>query len=77
MEVSQRDLARATEELGRLQVQGGEDWYGRFMSVDALYKDRKGRVQILEDEVRRQMEVYGRLQLEYGEERAMHRMLEQ
>ena len=37
--MSQRELARATKELGRLQVQGGGDWYGRFMAVDVLYKD--------------------------------------
>ena len=52
MEVSQRELARLTEELGRLEVQGGGDWYGRFMAVDTFYKDREGRVQILEAEVR-------------------------
>ena len=42
-----------------------------------LYKDRDGRVQSLEAEVRRQMEAYGRLQLDLGEERAMMRMTEQ
>ena len=75
--MSQRELAKLTEELGRLQVQGGGDWYGRFMAVEALYKDRDGRVQILEAEVQKQMEAYGRLQLELGEERAMRRMTEQ
>ena len=47
------ELARATEELGRLQVQGGGDWYGRFMAVEALYKDRESWVQTLEAEVQR------------------------
>ena len=51
MEVSQRELARATEELGRLQVQGGGDWYGRFMATDALYKDWDSQVQSLEAKV--------------------------
>ena len=41
------------EIYGRLQVQGGGDWYGRFMAVEALYKDRDSRVQILEVEVRK------------------------
>ena len=45
--------------------------------MDALYKDRDGRVQSLEAKVRRQMESYGRLQLDLGEERAMKRMTEQ
>ena len=75
--MSQRELARATEELGRLQVQGGGDWYGRFMAVEVLYKDRESWVQTLEAEVRRQIEVYGRIQSELGEERAMRRMTEQ
>ena len=60
-----------------LQVQGDGDWYGRFMAADVLYKDREGRVQLLEAEVRKQMEAYGRLQLELGEEHAMRRMTEQ
>ena len=47
------------------------------MAVDAFYKDREGRVQILEVKVRRQTEAFGRLQLEYGEERAMRRMTKQ
>ena len=47
------------------------------MAVDTLYKDRDGRVQILEAEVRKQMEAYGRLHLELGEERAMRKMTEQ
>ena len=47
------------------------------MAADALYKDREGRVQILEAEVRRQTEAYGWLQLKYGEERAMRRMIKQ
>ena len=76
MEASQRELARATEELGRLQVQGGGDWYTQFVAVDTLYKDWESRVQILEAEVRRQIEVYGRIQSELGEERAMRRMTE-
>ena len=46
------------------------------MAVDALYKDRESRVQILQAEVRRQTEAYGWLQLEYGEEFAMRRMTE-
>ena len=75
--MSQRELARATEELGRLQVQGGRDWYSRFMVVEAFYKDRESRVQTLEAEVRRQIEVYGRIQSELGEERAIRRMTEQ
>ena len=74
--MSQRELARATEELGRLQVQGGGDWYGQFMAADALYKNQDSRVQSLEAEVQRQSEAYGRLQLEYGEECAMRRMTE-
>ena len=77
MEARQRELARLTEELGRLQVQGGGDWYGRFMAVEALYKDRDNRVQTLKAEVRWQTEIYGRIQLELGEERAMRRMTEQ
>ena len=40
------------------------------MAVDALYKDRDGRVKILEAEMQRQAEAY-------GEERAMRKMLEQ
>ena len=75
--MSQREQVRLSEELGHLQVQGGGDWRDRFMAIDALYKDQEGRVQILEAEVRRQMEAYGRVQLEYGEERAMRRMTEQ
>ena len=51
-------------------VQGGGDWYGRFMAVDALYKDRDSRVQILEAELRRKSDAY-------AEERAVRRMLEQ
>ena len=47
------------------------------MAVEALYKDRESRVQTLEAEVRRQIEVYGRIQSELGEERAMRRMTEQ
>ena len=76
MEASKREQARLSKELGCLQVQGDREWYGQFMAVDALYKDRESRVQILEAEVRRQTEAYGRLQLEYGEERAMQRMIE-
>ena len=47
------------------------------MAVETLYKDRDSRVQILEAEVRRQTEIYGQIQLELGEERAMRRMTEQ
>ena len=47
------------------------------MVVEALYKDRESRVQTLEAEVRRQIEVYGRIQSELSEERAMQRMTEQ
>ena len=47
------------------------------MAVEELYKDRDGRVQILEAEVRRQTEIYGLIQLELGEECAMRRMTEQ
>ena len=70
MEASQREQARLSEELGRLQVQGGGDWYGRFMATDALYKDWDSRVQSLEAEVRRQFDAY-------VEEHAMRKMLEQ
>ena len=70
MEASQRELARATEELGRLQVQGGGDWYGRFMAVEVLYKDQDSRVQILEAELRRKSDAC-------AEERAVRKMLEQ
>ena len=66
----QRERDRLSEELSHLQVQGGGDWYGQFMAVDALYKDRDGRVKILEAEIRRQAEAY-------GEECAMRKMLEQ
>ena len=45
--------------------------------MDTLYKDQESRVQILEAEVRRQIEVYGQIQSELGEERAMRRMTEQ
>ena len=75
--MSQREQDRLAEELGRLQVQGGGEWRDRYLVLDGLYKDREGRVQTLEAEVRRQMEAYGRLQLELGEERAMRRMTEQ
>ena len=68
--MSQREHARISKELGRLQVQGSGDWYGRFMAVEALYKDRDSLVQSLEVEVRRQSEAY-------VEERAMRKMLEQ
>ena len=61
LEVRQREQARLTEELGRLQVQGGGEWWDRYMAIDALYKDRDGRVQILEAEVCRQTEIYGRI----------------
>ena len=47
------------------------------MAVEALYKDRESRVQTLEAEVRRQIEVYGRIQSKLCEERAMRRMTEQ
>ena len=47
------------------------------MAVEALYKDRDNQVQTLEEEVRRQIEMYGRIQSELGEERAMRRMIEQ
>ena len=47
------------------------------MAVEALYKDRDSRVQTLEAEVQRQTEIYGWIQLELGEERAMWRMTEQ
>ena len=47
------------------------------MAVEVLYKDRESWVQTLEAEVRRQIEVYGRIQSELGEERAMRRMTEQ
>ena len=77
LEASQRELARATEELGRLQVHGGGEWCDRYLALDALYKDWDDRVQILKAEVKKQMEAYGRLQLELGEERAMRKMLEQ
>ena len=70
MEASQREQARLSKELGWVQVQGGSDWYTRFMTVDTLYKDRESRVQTLEAEVRRQSEAY-------VEERAMRKMLEQ
>ena len=68
--MSQKEQARLSEELGRLQVQGGGDWYTRFVAVDTLYKDRESRVQTLEAEVREQTEAY-------VEERAMRKMLEQ
>ena len=68
--MSQRERDRLAEELGRLQVQGGGDWYGRFMAVDALYKDRDSRVQILEAELRRKSDAC-------AEERAVRKMLEQ
>ena len=74
--MSQREQARLSEELRHLQVQGGGDWRDRFMAIDVLYKDREGRVQILEAEVQRQTQAYGWLQLEYGEEHAMRRMTE-
>ena len=51
--MSQREHARLTEELGRLQVQGGGEWYSRFVAVDAFYQDQDGRVKILEAEMRR------------------------
>ena len=70
MEASQRERDRLAEELGRLQVQGGRDWYGRFMAVDALYKDRDSRVQILEAELRRKSDAC-------AEERTVRKMLEQ
>ena len=75
--MSQREQARLTEELGRLQVQGGGDWRDRYLALEVLYKDWDGRVQSLEAEVRRQTEIYGQIQLELGEERAMRRMTEQ
>ena len=68
--MSQREHARLTEELGRLQVQGGGEWRDRYMAIDALYKDRDSRMQSLEAEVRRQSEAY-------VEERAMRKMMEQ
>ena len=70
MEASQRELARLTEELGRLQVQGGGEWRDRYLALELVYKDRDGRVQTLEAEIRQKSEAY-------GEERAMRRMLEQ
>ena len=69
MEASQRELARLTEELGRLQVQGGGDWRDRYLALDALYKDRDSRVQVLEAELRRKSDAY-------AEERAVRKMLE-
>ena len=68
--MSQREHVRLTEELGRLQVQGGGEWGDRYMAIDALYKDQDNRVQSLEAEVWRQSEAY-------VEERAMRKMLEQ
>ena len=70
MEASQRELARATEELGRLQVQGGGEWRDRYLALDSLYKDQDSRVQSLEAEVQQKSEAY-------VEERAMRKMLEQ
>ena len=70
MEAIQRELARLTEELGRLQVQGGGEWQDRYLALDVLYKDQDGRVQSLEAEVRRQMEAC-------AEECAVRKMLEQ
>ena len=46
------------------------------MAVDALYKDRDGRVKMLEAEVRRQEAEMRRQAEAYGEERAMRKMLE-
>ena len=70
MEASQRELARLTEELGRLQVQGGGEWRDRYLALDALYKDRDGRVQSLEAELRRKSDAC-------AEEQAVRKMLEQ
>ena len=47
------------------------------MVVDALYKDRDGRVKILEAEVRRQEAEMRRQAEAYGEEHAVCKMLEQ
>ena len=70
MEERQRELTRATEELGRLQVQGGGEWRDRYLALDSLYKDQDGRVQSLETEIRQKFEAY-------TEERALRKMLEQ
>ena len=68
--MSQRERDRLTEELGRRQVQGDGEWQDRYLALELLYKDRDGRVQTLEVEIRQKSEAY-------GEERAMRRMLEQ
>ena len=68
--MSQRELARLTEELGRLRVQGGGDWWDRYLALDVLYKDRDNRVQDLEVELRRKSDAC-------AEERAVRKMLEQ
>ena len=68
--MSQREHARLTKELGRLQVQGGREWRDKYMAIDALYKDRDSRMQSLGAEVRRQSEAY-------VEERTMRRMIEE
>ena len=70
MEASQRELARLTEELGRLQVQGGRDWRDRYLALDVLYKDQDSRVQALDAELRRKSDAC-------AEERAVRKMLEQ
>ena len=70
MEASQRERDRLTEELGRLQVQGGREWQDRYLALELLYKDWNGQVQTLEAEIRRKSDAY-------AEERAVRKMLEQ
>ena len=77
MEASQRERDRLTEELGRLQVQGGGEWRDRYLALELLYKDRDGRVKMLEAEVKRQEAEMRRQAKAYREERAMRKMLEQ